>query len=59
MISDFKIGKRIECGGSYGTVKYIGPVLGYEGIWLGIDWDDPERGKHDGSVNHSFYFKAR
>lgn len=59
MISDFKIGKRIECGGYYGTIKYIGPVVGHEGIWLGIDWDDSDRGKHNGSVNNLLYFKAR
>lgn len=59
MISDFKIGKRIECGDHYGTIKFVGPVEGHPGIWLGVDWDDPERGKHNGTVNNVHYFDAR
>lgn len=59
MICDFKIGKRIECGGYYGTIKFVGPVEGYQGVWLGIDWGDPDRGKHNGIVNDVHYFNAR
>lgn len=53
------INDRIECNGQFGSVKYIGPVDGYSGTWLGIDWDDPDRGKHNGSVNGKQYFEAR
>lgn len=53
------IGDRIECGGHFGTVKYIGIVEGYDNIWLGIDWDDPLRGKHNGTVNGIRYFTTR
>ncbi|XP_047109126.1 tubulin-specific chaperone E [Schistocerca piceifrons] len=54
-----QLGQRIECSGSYGTVKYIGEVPPTKGIWLGIDWDEPHRGKHDGMYNDVRYFKAR
>ncbi|TFK30063.1 outer arm dynein light chain 1 [Coprinopsis marcescibilis] len=53
------LGTRILHNGQTGTVKYVGPVDGTTGIWLGIDWDDPERGKHDGSKDNKRYFTAR
>jgi hypothetical protein len=56
------IGRRVELSGSYGTVKYSGP-LQHEGdikdptaIWLGIQWDDAGRGKHNGTVSNFQYF---
>lgn len=58
-LSLIQLGQRIECGGSYGTVKYIGEVPPTKGIWLGIDWDEPNRGKHDGMYNDVRYFEAR
>lgn len=53
------IGDRIECNGHFGTIKYIGSVESHPSTWLGIDWDDPERGKHDGTVKGRHYFDAR
>ncbi|CAH2002582.1 unnamed protein product [Acanthoscelides obtectus] len=53
---NFKIGSRVECCSYIGTVKYIGPVEGHQGTWLGIDWDDSTRGKHNGTVNGVEYF---
>uniref|UniRef100_A0A667I316 Tubulin-specific chaperone E n=1 Tax=Lynx canadensis TaxID=61383 RepID=A0A667I316_LYNCA len=29
------------------------------GLWLGVEWDNPERGKHDGSHEGIVYFKCR
>lgn len=54
----FRVGARIRNGDHFGTVKYSGPVHGYEGSWLGIEWDDPSRGKHDGSLDDVHYFKT-
>ncbi|KAJ8925192.1 hypothetical protein NQ315_001378 [Exocentrus adspersus] len=54
-----KVGCRIEYGRHFGTVKYVGPIEGYPGMWLGIDWDDIERGKHNGTVNGVYYFDTR
>ncbi|XP_067130971.1 tubulin-specific chaperone E [Centruroides vittatus] len=53
------LGSRIFCDGEYGTVLYVGKVGSFHGIWLGIEWDNPERGKHDGSYNGVNYFKTR
>ncbi|XP_014664760.1 PREDICTED: tubulin-specific chaperone E-like isoform X2 [Priapulus caudatus] len=50
------IGSRVQCDGHIATVKYIGQVTGTKGEWLGVEWDDPSRGKHDGSHNQSRYF---
>lgn len=38
-------------------MKYVGPVQGYSGTWVGVDWDNRE-GKHDGSINGVRYFQA-
>lgn len=42
-----------DVDGFCGTVVYVGPVASAknpEEIYAGIKWDDPSRGKHDGSV---------
>ncbi|CAI5929813.1 unnamed protein product [Closterium sp. NIES-65] len=39
-----------------GTVRYVGPVDGHKGEWVGVEWDDPSRGKHDGVVTGKRYF---
>ena len=54
-----KIGERVEVNQHRGTVLYVGPVPSTKGIWLGIDWDNPSRGKHNGTYNGTQYFKAR
>ncbi|XP_029056552.2 tubulin-specific chaperone E isoform X1 [Osmia bicornis bicornis] len=61
MVEDkkYEVGSRIECDGHQGTVKYCGPVGDTKGLWLGIDWDDPTRGKHNGTYEGIKYFKAR
>uniref|UniRef100_A0A7N0U8T7 CAP-Gly domain-containing protein n=1 Tax=Kalanchoe fedtschenkoi TaxID=63787 RepID=A0A7N0U8T7_KALFE len=59
--SAFTIDQRVHFAGDsrrIGTVKYVGPVEGYSGLWVGVDWDDGE-GKHDGSVNGVCYFHAK
>ncbi|KFV02470.1 Tubulin-specific chaperone E, partial [Pterocles gutturalis] len=43
----------------YGTVRYVGSVPPAAGIWLGVEWDDPQRGKHDGTYEGTQYFKCR
>ena len=40
------------------TVRYIGPVSGTSGTWLGVEWDDPIHGKHDGMHSGVRYFKC-
>ncbi|XP_014259929.1 tubulin-specific chaperone E [Cimex lectularius] len=56
---DVKVGSRIQVGDQRGTVLFVGPVPPTKGLWLGIDWDDPRRGKHDGVYDGVRYFQAR
>ncbi|XP_048794331.1 tubulin-specific chaperone E [Lagopus muta] len=53
------LGTRVLCGTEYGTVRYVGSVPPHAGIWLGVEWDDPQRGKHDGTYEGTQYFKCR
>ncbi|KAH7911409.1 hypothetical protein BJ138DRAFT_1238414 [Hygrophoropsis aurantiaca] len=45
--------------GQLGTIRYVGSIEGTPSIWLGIEWDDPNRGKHDGSKDGKRYFSCR
>ncbi|CAI5465517.1 unnamed protein product [Closterium sp. Yama58-4] len=62
----FSVGQRValkepEKGHHYaprGTVRYVGPVDGHKGEWVGVEWDDPSRGKHDGVVTGKRYFQC-
>ncbi|KAF7273590.1 hypothetical protein GWI33_013698 [Rhynchophorus ferrugineus] len=53
------VGSRIESGNCFGTVRYIGKLPNYSGIWYGIEWDDSSRGKHNGTVNGVQYFETK
>ncbi|KAJ6664663.1 hypothetical protein lerEdw1_006236 [Lerista edwardsae] len=53
------VGRRILCNGEYGTVLYVGSVPPTTGLWLGVEWDNSQRGKHDGSHEGVQYFKCR
>ncbi|ORX78610.1 RNI-like protein, partial [Anaeromyces robustus] len=50
------VGKRINYDGNLGIVLYEGPVTNSNIIWLGIQWDDPSRGKHNGEYKGVKYF---
>lgn len=57
----YVLGQRVQVVSSaeknmqVGTVKYIGPVAGYHGMWVGVDWDSG-KGRHNGTVNGVHYF---
>uniref|UniRef100_A0A667HKZ6 Tubulin-specific chaperone E n=1 Tax=Lynx canadensis TaxID=61383 RepID=A0A667HKZ6_LYNCA len=53
------IGRRVEVNGEHATVRFSGVVPPVAGLWLGVEWDNPERGKHDGSHEGIVYFKCR
>ncbi|XP_075904862.1 tubulin-specific chaperone E [Nelusetta ayraudi] len=53
------VGRRVACGAERATVRYIGPVPPTEGLWLGVEWDQPDRGKHNGSHSGVQYFTCR
>ncbi|XP_054431470.1 tubulin-specific chaperone E isoform X2 [Pteronotus mesoamericanus] len=52
------VGQRVEVNGERATVLFYGPVPPVAGLWLGVEWDNPERGKHDGSHEGTVYFKC-
>lgn len=53
------INTRLSYSGHIGTVRYAGKVDNTTGLWLGIEWDDPTRGKHNGSKDGKQYFHCR
>ncbi|KAJ3997286.1 hypothetical protein F5050DRAFT_1569683 [Lentinula boryana] len=53
------VGDRVSYSGYLGTVKFVGNVKNTTGTWLGIEWDDPDRGKHDGVKDGKRYFSCR
>uniref|UniRef100_H2N3C8 Tubulin-specific chaperone E n=1 Tax=Pongo abelii TaxID=9601 RepID=H2N3C8_PONAB len=53
------IGQRVEVNGEHATVRFAGVVPPVAGPWLGVEWDNPERGKHDGSHEGTVYFQCR
>jgi len=54
----FNLSDRIISDNCAGTVKYIGSVGSHPGIWLGVEWDDISRGKHNGTAEGVQYFQA-
>ncbi|XP_073277016.1 tubulin-folding cofactor E [Primulina huaijiensis] len=58
----FKVDQRVHYAGQpqrTGVVKYVGPLEGYSGAWIGVDWDADGVGKHNGTHNGVVYFTAR
>ncbi|KAH0830732.1 hypothetical protein J3R83DRAFT_2210 [Lanmaoa asiatica] len=54
------IGTRFHLSPGYpGTIKYIGYVANTDGLWYGVEWDDPTRGRHDGVKDGKRYFNCR
>ncbi|QEO22328.1 hypothetical_protein [Candidozyma auris] len=51
---------RVELDGAFGTVKYIGslPNWGDDVTAYGIEWDDPQRGKNNGTLGNTRYFSV-
>jgi dynactin complex subunit len=53
------IGTRISLNSDTGTVRFVGQVDNTAGIWIGVEWDDPTRGRHDGCKDRKRYFSCR
>ncbi|KAJ2745665.1 hypothetical protein GGI20_001990 [Coemansia sp. BCRC 34301] len=55
MADEELVGRWINVDGDGGRVRYVGPVDGSSGTWLGVEWSSgSSRGKHDGRG----YFKC-
>lgn len=60
------LNRRIIFNNSTGTVRFIGELC-HEGkpancageMWVGLEWDEEGRGKHNGTVNGHQYFKCK
>jgi len=53
------VGRRLSFESHLCTVRYHGPLAGTNGLWLGVEWDDPSRGKHDGRHKDEQIFTCR
>ena len=52
------VGQRLSVKHELCTVRYVGTVSGKPGQWLGVEWDDPGRGKHSGTFEGIEYFRC-
>ncbi|KAL4779729.1 hypothetical protein BJX76DRAFT_339937 [Aspergillus varians] len=50
------VNQRRSYDGNLCTIRYVGKVEGTSGEWLGVEWDDPTRGKHSGQHQGVRYF---
>jgi dynactin complex subunit len=56
---ELHVGDRVVVSGTkFGTLKYLGKIHVAEGIWCGIQLDEP-LGKNDGSVSGKRYFTCQ
>jgi dynactin complex subunit len=60
MPTNYHVGQRVSFSNASGTIRYIGPIdgLGKDNVRLGIEWDNPARGKHDGQYKGKRYFEC-
>ncbi|KAL5618694.1 hypothetical protein FOVSG1_000916 [Fusarium oxysporum f. sp. vasinfectum] len=59
MTTTHHVGQRISYDGALCTVRFVGEVSGTTGTWLGVEWDDSARGKHDGCHKGIRYFTCK
>ncbi|CAH8450119.1 unnamed protein product [Heterobilharzia americana] len=53
------IGRRVVHKESFGTICYVGELPNSKDFWLGVNWDDASRGRHDGTYNGVRYFQTK
>eukprot|EP00190_Bangiopsis_sp_CCMP1999_P003949 CAMPEP_0198737654 /NCGR_PEP_ID=MMETSP1475-20131203/67978_1 /TAXON_ID= ORGANISM="Unidentified sp., Strain CCMP1999" /NCGR_SAMPLE_ID=MMETSP1475 /ASSEMBLY_ACC=CAM_ASM_001111 /LENGTH=467 /DNA_ID=CAMNT_0044501523 /DNA_START=1746 /DNA_END=3146 /DNA_ORIENTATION=- len=58
MDSAYAVNDRVEAtDGNRGWVRYVGKLEGSKSArWIGVEWDDATRGKHDGEYLGKRYF---
>lgn len=59
MAAQFYLGRRLSYDGSLCTVRFYGKLAETKGEWLGVEWDDPDRGKHNGQHQGQQMFTCR
>lgn len=56
----FYPGRRISYDGALCTLRCeVKSIPGTKGAWLGVEWDNPDRGKHNGFYAGVTYFHCR
>lgn len=60
-MGEIEVGTRLSYKGEVCTVRYVGTIgpWGEDTTAYGVEWDDPERGKNDGSLQGVRYFNTR
>ncbi|PIA15487.1 RNI-like protein [Coemansia reversa NRRL 1564] len=53
------VGRWLTIDGDSGIVRYVGPVAGTKGNWLGVEWATSGRGKHNGTKDNHQYFVCK
>lgn len=53
-----QVGVRVQIDKQKAHVRFVGEVVGQDGTWVGLEWDDISRGKHDGSTGGKQYFEC-
>lgn len=58
---NYQIGQRIILDHLHrGTIRFTGTLTDEDQkIWLGIEWDQVDRGKHDGSFKGRCMFRTK
>ncbi len=51
-------GQRLSFSNALCTVRYSGPLPDQDRVWLGVEWDEPDRGKHDGQYKGQRLFET-
>lgn len=59
-MGEIEVGTRLSYKGEVCTVRYVGTIgpWGEDTTAYGVEWDDPERGKNDGSLQGVRYFNT-
>jgi hypothetical protein len=56
----YHVGQRVSFRWELCTVRWIGTLKGRgEKVWIGVEWDNPTRGKNHGSLDGHQYFTCR
>ena len=53
------IGTRLIVDKCKATVRYVGAVDSQQGTWVGLEWDEVSRGRHNGTVGGKRYFSCK
>lgn len=53
------VGERRSYNGDICTIRFIGSIPDWSEPALGVEWDDPARGKHSGELHGVSYFECR